>query len=128
MAIVNLKKRQIECKIVYYGPGLCGKTTNLQQSGTPFLTPEGSGSATPEASKESGSGFVTPEMMCQEELKSVSQHQVTPWCGQEPANQSQDEQSTLDQSESDLDWTNNCSLLESSDGSVLEPSALNSSR
>jgi len=29
MAIVNLKKRQIECKIVYYGPGRCGKTTNL---------------------------------------------------------------------------------------------------
>ena len=30
MAIVNLKKRQIECKIVYYGPGRCGKTTNLE--------------------------------------------------------------------------------------------------
>lgn len=29
MAIVNLKKREIECKIVYYGPGRCGKTTNL---------------------------------------------------------------------------------------------------
>ena len=29
MAIVNLKKRQIECKIVYYGPARCGKTTNL---------------------------------------------------------------------------------------------------
>jgi GTPase SAR1 family protein len=22
--------REINCKIVYYGPGLCGKTTNLQ--------------------------------------------------------------------------------------------------
>lgn len=30
MAVVNLKKRQIECKIVYYGPGRCGKTTNLE--------------------------------------------------------------------------------------------------
>lgn len=30
MAILNLKKRQIECKIVYYGPGRCGKTTNLE--------------------------------------------------------------------------------------------------
>jgi signal recognition particle receptor subunit beta len=30
MAIINLKKRTVECKIVYYGPGRCGKTTNLQ--------------------------------------------------------------------------------------------------
>jgi signal recognition particle receptor subunit beta len=30
MAIVNLKKKQIECKIVYYGPGRGGKTTNLE--------------------------------------------------------------------------------------------------
>jgi len=30
MAIVNLKKRQIECKIVYYGAGRCGKTSNLE--------------------------------------------------------------------------------------------------
>ena len=30
MAIVNLKKRQIECKVVYYGPARCGKTTNLE--------------------------------------------------------------------------------------------------
>jgi len=30
MANINLKARQIECKIVYYGPGRCGKTTNLQ--------------------------------------------------------------------------------------------------
>jgi small GTP-binding protein len=30
MAIINLKKREVECKIVYYGPGRCGKTTNLQ--------------------------------------------------------------------------------------------------
>jgi signal recognition particle receptor subunit beta len=30
MAILNLKKRNIECKIVYYGPGRCGKTTNME--------------------------------------------------------------------------------------------------
>ena len=30
MAIINLDKREIECKIVYYGPGRCGKTTNLE--------------------------------------------------------------------------------------------------
>lgn len=30
MAILNLQKREIECKIVYYGPGRCGKTTNLE--------------------------------------------------------------------------------------------------
>jgi signal recognition particle receptor subunit beta len=30
MAIFNLKKKEIECKIVYYGPGRCGKTTNLE--------------------------------------------------------------------------------------------------
>ena len=30
MAVVNLRKREIECKIVYYGPGRGGKTTNLE--------------------------------------------------------------------------------------------------
>jgi len=30
MATFNLKKREIECKIVYYGPGRSGKTTNLE--------------------------------------------------------------------------------------------------
>ncbi len=30
MAIFNMQKREIECKIVYYGPGRCGKTTNLE--------------------------------------------------------------------------------------------------
>jgi signal recognition particle receptor subunit beta len=30
MAIFNLKKKEIECKMVYYGPGRCGKTTNLE--------------------------------------------------------------------------------------------------
>lgn len=31
MANINLKAREIEVKIVYYGPGRCGKTTNLEQ-------------------------------------------------------------------------------------------------
>ncbi len=30
MSFVNHLSREINCKIVYYGPGLCGKTTNLQ--------------------------------------------------------------------------------------------------
>ena len=30
MALINLKKKEVECKIVYYGPGRCGKTTNLE--------------------------------------------------------------------------------------------------
>lgn len=30
MAILNFNKKQIECKIVYYGPGRCGKTTNME--------------------------------------------------------------------------------------------------
>jgi signal recognition particle receptor subunit beta len=30
MAVFNVKKREIECKVVYYGPGRCGKTTNLE--------------------------------------------------------------------------------------------------
>lgn len=30
MAFFNYAQREINCKIVYYGPGLCGKTTNLQ--------------------------------------------------------------------------------------------------
>ncbi|OQX68659.1 MAG: gliding-motility protein MglA [Sorangiineae bacterium NIC37A_2] len=30
MPFVNFMAREINCKIVYYGPGLCGKTTNLQ--------------------------------------------------------------------------------------------------
>ena len=29
MSTVNFGTREINCKIVYYGPGLCGKTTNL---------------------------------------------------------------------------------------------------
>ena len=30
MSYINCMAREIHCKIVYYGPGLCGKTTNLQ--------------------------------------------------------------------------------------------------
>ena len=29
MSLINIAKREISCKIVYYGMGLCGKTTNL---------------------------------------------------------------------------------------------------
>jgi len=30
MALINVASREIQCKIVYYGTGYCGKTTNLQ--------------------------------------------------------------------------------------------------
>jgi hypothetical protein len=30
MSFINYSSREINCKIVFYGPGLCGKTTNLQ--------------------------------------------------------------------------------------------------
>src|SRR5216117_2213378 len=30
MSMINYASREINCKIVYYGPGLGGKTTNLQ--------------------------------------------------------------------------------------------------
>jgi len=30
MSFINYLSREINCKIVFYGPGLCGKTTNLQ--------------------------------------------------------------------------------------------------
>jgi mutual gliding-motility protein MglA len=30
MSFINFMQREINCKLVYYGPGLCGKTTNLQ--------------------------------------------------------------------------------------------------
>jgi len=29
MSFINYSSREINCKLVYYGPGLCGKTTNL---------------------------------------------------------------------------------------------------
>ena len=30
MVLFNYSTRELTAKIVYYGPGLCGKTTNLQ--------------------------------------------------------------------------------------------------
>lgn len=30
MSFINYSSREINCKLVFYGPGLCGKTTNLQ--------------------------------------------------------------------------------------------------
>jgi len=30
MSFINHSAKEINCKIVYYGPGLCGKTTNLE--------------------------------------------------------------------------------------------------
>jgi hypothetical protein len=30
VSFINYAAREINCKVVYYGPGLCGKTTNLQ--------------------------------------------------------------------------------------------------
>ncbi len=30
MPIINFGKKEILCKLVYYGPGFCGKTTNLE--------------------------------------------------------------------------------------------------
>src|SRR5213593_3599993 len=30
MTFINYAAHEINCKIVYYGPGLCGKTTNIQ--------------------------------------------------------------------------------------------------
>jgi len=30
LSFINFAAREINCKIVYYGPGLGGKTTNLQ--------------------------------------------------------------------------------------------------
>jgi GTPase SAR1 family protein len=29
MSFIDAEKKEINCKIVYYGPGLAGKTTNL---------------------------------------------------------------------------------------------------
>ena len=43
MAVINLKKREVECKIVFYGPGRGGKTSNLQyifQNSRPLMNDE----------------------------------------------------------------------------------------
>ena len=31
MVQINFAKREVQCKLVYYGPGMSGKTTNLEQ-------------------------------------------------------------------------------------------------
>jgi mutual gliding-motility protein MglA len=42
MSMINYASREINCKIVYYGPGLCGKTTNLEKIyGNPKLENKG---------------------------------------------------------------------------------------
>lgn len=44
MAIINQATKELQVKIVYYGPALCGKTTNLQQVHTNVQTaPENKG-------------------------------------------------------------------------------------
>jgi signal recognition particle receptor subunit beta len=43
MALINAKEKIIECKIVYYGPGRGGKTTNLEyihKAGKKYVTSE----------------------------------------------------------------------------------------
>jgi signal recognition particle receptor subunit beta len=43
MASINAKEKVIECKIVYYGPGRGGKTTNLEfihKAGKKYVTSE----------------------------------------------------------------------------------------
>lgn len=41
MALINVALREIHCKVVYYGAGFCGKTTNLQhiQRNAPDVAP-----------------------------------------------------------------------------------------
>ena len=41
MTFINYAAREINCKIVYYGPGLCGKTTNIQFITLQLLAPIG---------------------------------------------------------------------------------------
>jgi len=43
MAVINVKEKYIECKMVYYGPGRGGKTTNLEyiyMAGKKYTTSE----------------------------------------------------------------------------------------
>lgn len=43
MALINIRERYIECKLVYYGPGRGGKTTNLEyiyRAGKKYTTSE----------------------------------------------------------------------------------------
>ena len=42
MSMINYASREINCKLVYYGPGLGGKTTNLEKIyGNPKLENKG---------------------------------------------------------------------------------------
>jgi mutual gliding-motility protein MglA len=45
MALINQANREIQVKLVYYGPALCGKTTNLEQihKNVQTASPEGKG-------------------------------------------------------------------------------------
>src|SRR5678816_456711 len=45
MAIINQATKELQIKIVYYGPALCGKTTNLVQvhANVQTANPEGKG-------------------------------------------------------------------------------------
>jgi len=36
VALINPKKKEVQVKLVYYGPGRCGKTTNLEHIYTKF--------------------------------------------------------------------------------------------
>ena len=45
MAFIHVARRELHCKIVYYGPGLGGKTTNLRQL-FGYLPPERRGELT----------------------------------------------------------------------------------
>lgn len=43
MAVINMREKIIECKLVYYGPGRGGKTTNLEyihRAGKKYVTSE----------------------------------------------------------------------------------------
>src|SRR6185436_5217027 len=40
MVLVNYTTRELTAKLVYYGPGLCGKTTNLQYVFESLLPPD----------------------------------------------------------------------------------------
>jgi signal recognition particle receptor subunit beta len=41
VSFINRAAREINCKIVYYGPGLCGKTANLQWIFSQMARPSG---------------------------------------------------------------------------------------
>lgn len=51
MSFVNFANREIQLKIVYYGPGLCGKTTNLQHIHRQIV-PEAKGNLTSVATSQ----------------------------------------------------------------------------